>query len=77
MKKYQRLVIIAVVGIATMFLLTWGLYALRDVLQANGYAVSLNLFLMIFVVVVGGMFSIGTHLAMREIRRLDAEKGSE
>jgi hypothetical protein len=70
MNRYWRLAIITILGMVAMCLLTWGLYVVRDAVQTSGYVVSPGLFLVAFFTVVGGMFSVAAHLAMREIKRL-------
>lgn len=77
MKTYWRLLVIAAAGIISMLLATWGLYILRDKLVANGYAVSDEMFLLAFVVFVGGIFSVSAAGAMREIRRLNDQKSRQ
>lgn len=54
MKKYRRPAIVTVFGMVSMCLLTWGLYALQDMLQVHGYTVSPGIFLIVFFAAVGG-----------------------
>ena len=72
MKRYQRLALVTILGVASMCLLTWGLYALRDALDEHGYMISQGAFLISFFIVVGGAFSLAAHLALREVKRLEA-----
>ena len=73
MKRYRRLALITAAGIASMLLLTWGLYVLRDELVVQGVTISDEAFLLAFFVLVGGVFGISAAAAMREIKRLNTQ----
>ena len=56
-----------------MCLLTVGLYALRNFVQARGYDVSPVFFIVAFFVVVGGAYGLIAKLVMREVRNLKTD----
>lgn len=71
MTKYGRLILIALVALLTMAVATWGLYAIRDILQGSGYTVSPGLFLIAFFAISGGVFGFAAQMVRQEIRRLE------
>ena len=73
MKRYFRLALIAIFGVGLMCLLTVGLYALRNFVQARGYDVSPVFFIVAFFVVVGGAYGLIAKLVMREVRNLKTD----
>lgn len=76
MKRYSRLMLITLLGIGGMCLSTWSLYGIRNALGAHGYVVSQGVFLISFFVTTGGIFSVAVSLAMREVKRLNADNSA-
>lgn len=73
MTGWARLTIIAVVGLAIMGVLTAALIALRDVLGSHGYDIPPLVFIIVFFLLVGGVYGLAASLVMREVKR---NKGS-
>jgi uncharacterized membrane protein len=74
MKKYLRLASITACGVTAMILLAVALYAVEDVLASRGHQVSNEMFLIVALFLLLGVFGITANVAMREIRRLNERR---
>lgn len=77
MTGWARLAVIAVVGLAVMGALTAALLALRSVLASHGYPLPPLIFIVAFLLLIGGVYGLAASLVMRETKKKGADEAKE